>query len=282
LLGACAGGQQPDENVSEVRALPQVGNEFQKSLHHEYVTLAQIELDEHHWFQTSTYNGKARRSAAGDIVLPTRMDERTISEENVPELTAARATLMRVLAADGATLAPKSSARAQTQFDCWIEEQEENIQSAHIALCRNGFQKAVDEASGIVFAAATPAPAATIAETVSPTITREVVVYTFYFDHDSSALDVKSLALKNDIAARVKSMKATSVTVNGYTDRSGERAYNRLLAERRATVVSDALVTAGVKPAIGSISYGEDRSAVETADNVREGLNRRVIVTLKN
>ncbi len=286
LLGGCA-FNSPDLNVAEVRALPQTGNDFQKALHHDYVEQAQFAKDEVDAGSTKYYNSKARQAAANLTVLPTRMDERSIPSANVGELTDARAKLMRVLAAGGGARAAKPTARAQTQFDCWMEEQAENFQPKDIALCRAGFLSAMDEASAIVFAAVKPMPEPKVAEipapaaAPAPSATIEVAAFTIYFDHNSSALNAAAATMNGDIADRIKETQATSVTVNGYTDRSGEREYNRLLAERRAATVADALKATGIKPTVGSQSYGEDRSAVETGDDVREWHNRRVVVTLR-
>jgi len=274
-----------DLNTAEVRALPQAGSEFQKALHHQYVALAQIEIDEAHPAATSYYDTKARQAAAGAIVLPTNMGDRSIPDGNVQELTQARAKLMRILEAGGANRATDATARAQTQFDCWMEEQEEDFQPTDIQLCRNGFFSAITQAEAVVFAEAKPMPEPKAAEMPKPVPAssppRDVATFTVYFDHDSSALDSKAQGLSNDIAMRIKETQATSVTVNGYTDRSGEREYNRLLAERRAATVASALEATGIKPTVGAQSYGEDRSAVQTLDDVREWHNRRVVVTLR-
>ncbi len=129
LLGACTmPGPVRDLDVAEVRALPQMGTDFQKALHHDYVALAQLEIDEKHPGATSYYDTKAREAAAGGKVMPTSMGDRTIPDENVQELSEARTNLMRILDAGGASRATEPSARAQTQFDCWMEEQEENFQ----------------------------------------------------------------------------------------------------------------------------------------------------------
>ncbi len=280
LLGACA--MQPlDTNVSQVRALPQAGGDFQQALHRNYVALAQLEIDEAHPEATSYYDTKARQAAANLQVMPTKMDERSIPAPFVKELTEARAQMMRVLNAGGATRATEPTARAQTQFDCWMEEREENFQPEDIANCRVGFLNAIDEASRVVFAEVKPMPKPKVAVKSPPSPTLEVASFSIYFDHDSSTLNNNALAMKSDIAARIKETKATSVTVNGYTDRSGTREYNRLLAERRAATVADALEATGIKPTVGTQSFGEDRSAVQTPDDVREWHNRRVVVTLR-
>ncbi len=283
ILGACASPATRDIDTTAVRGVPQLGSDFQKALSHDYVALAQIELDEGHRDATTYYNTKSRAAAAGKTVMPTRMDQRSITAVKVAELTQARANLMRVLDAGGATHAPTQTARAQTQFDCWLEEQEENFQHDDIQKCRSGFLNALDQASKIV-AAYVPTPAAKVAApapAAKPAAVIDVATYTIYFDHNSDKLNTAATMMNGEIANRIKSTQATSVTVNGYTDRSGDREYNRLLAERRAATVSAALEHTGIKPMVGSQSYGEDRSAVQTADNVREWHNRRVVVTLR-
>ncbi len=284
LLGACASATPYDLNNAEVSALPQHGTEFHQALHRDYADLAVSEFVQADRNSTTYYNLKSRQASAGKNVLPTRMDERSIPSKHVAELTEARANMTRVLDAGGPTRATDATSRAQTKFDCWMEQQEENFQPDHIQYCRNGFISAMNEANNIVFAAAAPQPArpAPIAAApAAPTPVLDVASYTIYFDHNSSSLNSAATMMNDEIASRIKSTEATSVTVNGYTDRSGDREYNRLLAERRASTVSAALEHSGIKPKVGSQSYGEDRSAVQTSDDVREWKNRRVVVTLK-
>lgn len=284
ILGACASPAPRDLDTTAVRGVPQLGNDFQKALSSDYVALAQIELDEGHRDATTYFNTKSRHAAAGMIVLPTRMNERSITAIKVAELTDARAQLMRAIDAGGPSRAPTQTARAQTQFDCWMEEQEENydFQHADILKCKTGFLSAIEDVNNIVFAAVAPTPAPKkVAAPVAPTKLIDIATYTIYFDHNSATLNNAAVAMNNEIASRIKSTQATSVTVNGYTDRSGDVEYNRLLAERRAANVSSALEYTGIKPMVGSESFGENRSAVQTADNVREWHNRRVVVTLR-
>ena len=285
ILGACAAPAERDIDTAAVRGVPQLGTEFQKALSNDYVVLAQSELNQSDRSSTTYYNMKSRQAAAGMTVLPTRMDERSINSRNVVELTDARAKLMRVIDSGGPSRAPAQTSRAQTQFDCWMEQREENFQPDDIRDCRNGFLRAIDDASTIVFAVVpptpAPAPAAKVAAPAAPSTVLEIASYTIFFDHNSSTLNTAAMALNAEISNRIKSTGSTSVTVNGYTDRSGEREYNRLLAERRAATVAAELEQTGIKPMVGSQSYCEDRSAVQTADGVKEWHNRRVVVTLR-
>lgn len=282
VLGACAAPAPQDLNVSQVRALQDQGDSFHASLHQGYATLAQDELNEADRRDTDYFNKKARRAASNGNVLPTGMDERDIPTKYVAELTQARANLMRVLDSGGTTRAPLQSSRAQTQFDCWMQEQEENYQPDDVAACRAGFLSALEQASAIVFAAVKPAPEAPkTAAVAAPTKLMEIATYTIYFDHNSSSLNNQALVLNNEIISEIKRSKATSVTVNGYTDRSGTTDYNRLLAERRTATVTNAIEQSGIKPTVGYQSFGETRSAVETGDDVRDWHNRRVVVILQ-
>ncbi|WNK01273.1 OmpA family protein [Thalassospiraceae bacterium LMO-JJ14] len=283
VLGACAAPTPQDLNVSQVRGLQDKGNEFHAALHRDYTALAQSELDEADRGDTDYFNTKARQAAANGNVLPTRMDERSIPSAYVNELAQARGNLMRALDAGAATRAPLPSARAQTQFDCWMQEQEENYQPDDIAACRKGFLTALNQTNAILAAVVKPMvqPKAAAAPAPAPKPLIEIATYTIYFDHNSSSLNSKALAMNNEIIAAIKNTKATSVTVNGYTDRSGTNAYNRQLAERRTATVTDAIVASGIKPKVGYQSFGETRSAVKTADDTQNWANRRVVVILQ-
>ena len=55
------------------------------------------------------------------------------------DLTAARARLMAALDAGGREVAPEHAAGAQGGFDCWMQEQEEDLQPADIEACKKAF-----------------------------------------------------------------------------------------------------------------------------------------------
>lgn len=69
--------------------------------------------------------------------------------------------------------------------------------------------------------------------------------------------------------------------VTGSSDREGSASGNRLMGQRRASAVADALKARGVTAAqIVTGSQGEEDPLVQTADGVREIQNRRVSITL--
>ena len=105
--------------------------------------------------------------------------------------------------------------------------------------------------------------------------------FTVYFDYDKSNLTSQASTLIQEAAGRAAGNDISSVVVQGNADRSGNSAYNQGLSERRAGVVSDALVANGVDgDDISTEAFGEDNPAKPTADGVREPLNRRTDVTI--
>lgn len=115
------------------------------------------------------------------------------------------------------------------------------------------------------------------------------------FGHNSATLTGKQnkavTALAAAIAARlgiVANGRAT-ITITGGTDTSGDEKYNSDLGQQRADAVKAVLEAALAKQNLGSgrigsidtASTGERDLAKPTKDDVREPLNRRVVITAK-
>ena len=102
-----------------------------------------------------------------------------------------------------------------------------------------------------------------------------------YFEWDRSNLNASAVDTINAAAARAKACNVSTVHVVGYTDTSGSAKYNLGLSNRRAAVVRDALVGAGIPAALVSTEgQGETNLDKPTKDGVREPLNRRTAVTI--
>jgi peptidoglycan-associated lipoprotein len=72
-------------------------------------------------------------------------------------------------------------------------------------------------------------------------------------------------------------MGATRVRLEGHTDERGTREYNIALGERRAQAVRRALLLQGAADAqVTTVSYGEERPAVDGSDDSAWTRNRRV------
>jgi len=105
--------------------------------------------------------------------------------------------------------------------------------------------------------------------------------FTVYFDYDKSNLTPEAANLVKEAASRALANDIDTVVVQGHTDKSGGSAYNQALSQRRANAVRDGLIANGVSAdRIRMDAFGEDRPAKETADGVREPLNRRAEVSI--
>jgi peptidoglycan-associated lipoprotein len=104
--------------------------------------------------------------------------------------------------------------------------------------------------------------------------------FTIYFDYDKAEIKQDYLPI---IAAHAKYLTGNAgrkVRLEGHTDERGSREYNIGLGERRAQAVRRALMLQGVGEAqITTVSYGEERPAVQGSDEAAYAKNRRVEFT---
>ena len=85
-----------------------------------------------------------------------------------------------------------------------------------------------------------------------------------------------------EILATVRTRPVPEVSVVGHTDTTGAAATNVELGMRRATLIRDLLVGAGLDTRLIDVaSHGETNPVVATADNTAEARNRRVEVTVR-
>lgn len=97
-----------------------------------------------------------------------------------------------------------------------------------------------------------------------------------YFEYDSSEVQSQ---FRSVISAHAQALRSSgrSVVLEGHSDERGSREYNIGLGERRAQSVKRLMVAAGLSPSqISTVSYGEERPAVQAADGVSMAKNRRV------
>jgi peptidoglycan-associated lipoprotein len=98
-----------------------------------------------------------------------------------------------------------------------------------------------------------------------------------YFDYDRAEIKPEYVSV---IAAHAKYLNAGAgrkVRLEGHADERGSREYNIGLGERRAQSVRRALLLQGVtEDQITTVSYGEERPAVQGSDEAAYAKNRRV------
>ena len=98
-----------------------------------------------------------------------------------------------------------------------------------------------------------------------------------YFDYDRAEIKPEFVPV---VAAHAKYLNGNAqrkVRLEGHSDERGSREYNIGLGERRAQAVRRALMLQGVtENQITTVSYGEERSAVQGSDETAYSKNRRV------
>ena len=98
-----------------------------------------------------------------------------------------------------------------------------------------------------------------------------------YFDFDRAEIKAEFMPVIKAQAAFLAANASKSVTLEGHCDDRGTREYNLSLGERRAQSVADVLKGNGVAASrIKTVSFGEDRPAVEGHDESAWAKNRRV------
>ena len=105
-----------------------------------------------------------------------------------------------------------------------------------------------------------------------------------HFAFNSATLDEQDKPALQDFAATLaKHHPGVLVTVEGFADPAGSRAYNRKLGMQRADAVRDFLVSNGLSAdQVRAVSYGEDsnRQVAKGASGDRGRDNRRVSLTV--
>ncbi len=290
-LGACATTDNLD-TYNKAKGACTAGSAFNAALCSGYNQLATEEQTPYEPYvidprDRDYYATKAIAAGAGQTPLPSNVagplppegcgpdqesapcaavpDTRPIPGEAIAEVTDGRARLMAAFDAGGREKAPDPAARAQTQFDCWLEQLEENYQPQDIARCRQGFMDALAELERALMPPPVAAP-----EPGKPE------PFLVFFDFDKSNITPESAQVIAQAAAKAKDTGAVAIQVIGHADRSGPPDYNDKLSMRRANAVKAELAKNGIDASTVTVEgRGESDPLVPTADGVREPQNRR-------
>ncbi|MGE3935134.1 MAG: OmpA family protein [Rhodospirillaceae bacterium] len=227
------------------------------------------------WPDAQHFANKGLAAAKGQAVPPEDPGKWKIRNAHMrADLDAAHARLHQAIAKGGGAKAPQAMARAQVEYDCWVEQAEEGWQYNDIASCRNGFVQAmmvVDRGLAGPVAAQPPMPAA-------PTPARDYLVF---FNFDSAELTDNGRDIIRSAAEAARQQNIRIFQIVGHADRSGSDRYNQALSMRRAETVARELQQMGFDRRDLMISAkGESDPLVQTADGVREPQNRRVTISI--
>lgn len=232
-------------------------NGFAGYLARDYRDLAMFEADQmYDWPDAAHFARKANVAAKGEVPAPEDLGNWSIPQERQGELKQARQRLDAALNRNAIQAHPDLAATAQTKYDCWVEQAEEDWQYDHIASCRDEFNLAMQALEQPV--AQTPPP---------------VLVF---FDWDQSNLETEAVPIIDQMAQQLRNGTGP-IVIEGHADTSGPADYNVRLSERRAETIAGALSQRGVeRDRMRLVAKGERDLRVPTADGVREPQNRRV------
>ncbi|MBX7147375.1 MAG: OmpA family protein [Alphaproteobacteria bacterium] len=260
-------------SLQKVRTVkPTGGTPFTANLTEEYRQYANFESrSEYDWVDARHFARKGLAAAEGQVVLPEELGNWDLPADKVDELAQARSRLMTALDGGGREKGPDLAARAQSRFDCWVEQQEENHQPDDINSCRTEFLEAMVALEALL----APPPVAVVAPA-------EFIVY---FEFDKSRLTTAGKGVISEVLNYVNGLGSKAVpqiSVTGHTDLAGPAAYNMALSLRRADTVRKALIAGGVPAeAITTAGRGEAEPAVRTKDGTPERKNRRAIIIVQ-
>jgi OOP family OmpA-OmpF porin len=246
---------------------------------------AEAEYAEYDYNSSDIFAERAVQSASGSAPEPVMLENWDIPEANVQELSSARDRLTDALDASGRTKAPGSAAHAQVMFDCWVEQQEDNIQPEDIAACRVAFFGAIVAVEDALRPAAKPVVEEAEPEPepmALPEVEAASSHYVIYFDFDSAVISDDATHTIGDAVAATRQLKVNNMEISAHTDTSRASRYNMDLAQKRALSVVDMVRRfGGTELNISIKNHGENQLSATTVDGVKEGRNRRVEIFLK-
>jgi outer membrane protein OmpA-like peptidoglycan-associated protein len=99
------------------------------------------------------------------------------------------------------------------------------------------------------------------------------------FAFNSAELSSDDKTQLDRVAARLKELKFVGGEAGGYTDNSGDAAYNLDLSKRRAQAAMDYLGTKGIaENRVTVVGYGEANPIADNASPEGRAQNRRVVL----
>jgi len=248
-----------------------------------YRRYAKHEDNAHDFEDAAKFLARASAVDRGERIEPEQLGMRTLPAYAVDDLLYARQRLMGALNRGAAVRLPKLAANAQVAFDCWMEQQEENLQPHDVAKCRGSFEAYIVRLEAALFE---KQPAETVRCTSAagscPAVAapacdgQPALVYFDLGRHELTAAGRSVLARVAEQSTRQGGR--TPLVVTAHTDRSGSDAANDALSKRRLDTVIEALAAAGMSRdlLVRAQYYGETAPRVPTADGVKLPENRRV------
>ncbi len=244
------------------------GDDFNGSLASEYTELGRrAAFKDVLWLNSTAYIARAQQAEAGVTPAPWTAAELGVSppsDTGTPgEMALVYDELVRIINANK-DARPAACARMQAMWDQYLEALRGEEAGSKYCI-------SVEDARAMLREAAIACRPATESGFVA------------YFGFNETNITDRARQTLDAVVAAVRKLGTTALSVVGHTDTVGSTAYNQGLSEARARNVAEALAARGV-PALAMTLAGrsENQLAVQTGDNVREPLNRRVEIVLSD
>jgi len=177
-------GRTPPEQIAPAAG----GAAFNAALAREYTQLATYENDEMYDYTAAKYYTEKAEAAANDkVVVPGWVTEFEIDEVNYARFAKARQNLMNALNTANTPENAEILAVAQTRYDCWLDQQEDNFDGSREMTCKAEFFEAMEK------------------------LTREQNMYTITFVPGSTTINPEARQTMQALINKIQTMEG-----NGY------------------------------------------------------------------
>jgi OmpA-OmpF porin, OOP family len=240
---------------------------YEAAAYEAYLGHAQYEFyDMQDFTDTIFHSNKALAAAAGQRVMPQQPSERVLTPEHAAETGEVYQRLMAAVQGEPGQRLPATAGRAVADFDCWLEQQEENFQPDDIAACRDAVYAALAELE------------APVEEALPDRVSLSADVL---FDFDRAEIKPEFTDEIDAAADLLLANPDVTVRIDGHTDNIGTLEYNQGLSERRAEAVASYLQNRGVsrdRMTVAGFSFTQPVADNSTAEGRAQ--NRRVEIDL--
>jgi outer membrane protein OmpA-like peptidoglycan-associated protein len=267
-------------------------SKFYNYLRNDYMNYADYKRENYDWKVARIFTSKAETIDEGKIVLPMNISEKYdikdfFSTKIVTELEDMKQRMFLIINDQKAKIEyPEEMADLQFYYDCWTVEERYYTKYSQIARCRQGF---IDTLAYLEFKLLllTNEDRDLIIKNIDGD-SEEVrvfikpVKYVVDFDFDSSVITEDSVRVIKKFLEDVKKIKGNYiVNVKGHADRVGKKDYNEKLSKIRTETVEHYLIKNGIDKSNIVVTWdGDTDPRVITKHGFKEGLNRRVIITI--
>jgi OOP family OmpA-OmpF porin len=274
--------------LEDLRRVELKGTKFDQELARRYQQFAEAEAREYDWVDSQHFVNKAMNAAYARRPAPESLNDWKLPNLIRPELQHARNILIEILQNQYLVEEqPAQAASAQFHFDCWVEQQEENWQSADIEHCKSEFYIAVKALAEAMWdkqplpikkleqhAISAPKKSHSVAHKAKNSSTKHDKQYNAYqliFPKGDINLTKVAYSTLSKVVRNISTKPGTQVVITSYSNQKISEEQRMDLAKARAIAVKDNLIRLGVNP--NNISVFAYAEASELSASSEQGKN---------